>query len=165
MRIALLRAKTIIKIIFAAFGMVVLLVLVVLAIADSGILSPFPDTEITQQKPFADFIGREYRVISTVSAYAWNDFPDKDKIRTITLDPPPGTRNRFVSWVAPLKLGQLVRLTSAWQHTTISGPSRYYVVSVPGAELPEGIKIALDVESDGVPNPHIYESVPQSAGR
>jgi len=52
------------------------------------------ETEVTQQKPFTDFIGREYRVISAVSAIAWNDFPNKDRILSVALTPPPGTRNR-----------------------------------------------------------------------
>lgn len=50
---------------------------IVLGIAGYG--GPAPRTEVTQQKPYADYIGREYRVVGDVSAYAWNDFPDKDK--------------------------------------------------------------------------------------
>jgi hypothetical protein len=65
-------------------------------LAFGGIRSPFPDTEITHQKPYADFVGREYRVVSDVSAYVWNDFPDKTTIVWISLIPPPGVRNRFV---------------------------------------------------------------------
>src|SRR6476646_1246351 len=67
---------------------------------------PIPETEVTNQKPYANYIGREYRVVGTVSAYAWNDFPDKNRILSVTLTPPPGTRNRFVSSVTPLRTGQ-----------------------------------------------------------
>jgi hypothetical protein len=117
-----------------------------------------PDTEITHQKPYADYVGREYRVASDVSAYAWNDFPDKDKILSITLMPPPGVRNRFVSYVTPLKAGQRVRIVSAWRHWVLFGFDKYYVVLVPGAGLPDGVDIAIhDVNSDGVPDPLVYE--------
>jgi len=106
---------------FAAFGLLALL-LVVGFIAEAGILSPFPDTDITDQKPYADFIGREYRVaVADLSAYAWNDFPDKAKILTITLTRPPGTRNRFVSYVRPLQHDQRVRIVGALRHFALLG--------------------------------------------
>ena len=77
--------------------------------------SPFPVTEITRQQPYVDFIGRECRVVADVRATAWNDFPDKAKILKVSLMPPPGVKNRFVSSVTPLKLSQRVRIVSAWQ--------------------------------------------------
>jgi hypothetical protein len=79
-------------------------------LAMGGTGSPFPATEITHQKPYADFVGREYRVVSDVGAHAWNDFPDKAKIDAISLLPPPRVRSRFVSYVTPLKEGQRVRI-------------------------------------------------------
>jgi hypothetical protein len=48
----------------AAFGLLALGIVMGLA----GYPSPFPDTEITQEKPYADFVGREYRVLSGVSS-------------------------------------------------------------------------------------------------
>ena len=116
-------------------------------------------TEITHQQPFANFIDREYRVISDVSAYAWNDFPDKSKILVITLMPPPGVGNRFVSFRTPLKLGQRVRIVSAWRQFVLFEFFRYYKVSVPDAGLPDGIDIQMDVASDGVPDPLVYEPI------
>ena len=115
--------------------------------------------EITQQKPYFGFIGREYRVISSVSAYAWNDFPDKATILQISLMPPPAIKNRFVSYMTPLPLGQRVSIVSAWRILLLDGFDRSYVVSLPGAGLPEGIKKSMDVDSDGVPNPLVYEPV------
>jgi hypothetical protein len=61
------------RFVLAACGLLALVIVVGLG----GIPSPFSSTEITQQKPYADFVGREYRVVSDVSAYAWNDFPDR----------------------------------------------------------------------------------------
>lgn len=136
---------------FAIFGLLML--------AMGGIRSPFPDTEVTHQKPYADFVGREYRVASEVSAYAWNDFPDKDKILSITLMSPPGVRNRFVSYVTPLKVGQRVRIVSAWRRLVLFGFHRHYVVLVPGAGLPDGVDITMRVNSDGVPDPRVYEPI------
>jgi hypothetical protein len=136
---------------FAIFGLLML--------AMSGIRSPFPDNEVTHQKPYADFVGREYRVASEVRAYAWNDFPDKDKILAITLMSPPGVRNRFVSYVTPLKVGQRVRIVSAWRRFNLFGFSRHYVVLLPGAGLPEGVEIKMYVNSDGVPDPLVYEPI------
>jgi hypothetical protein len=139
----------------AACGLLAL----VIVLGVGGVQVPWPATETTQQKPYADFVGREYRVTSDVSAYAWNDFPDKAKILSITLMPPPGVRNRFVSYVTPLQPGQRVRIISAWRHFLLLGFHRYYVVSVPDAGLPEGIEITMSVNSDGVPDPHVYEPI------
>jgi hypothetical protein len=130
-----------------------------LMLAMSGTLSPFPDTEVTHQIPYADFIGHEYRVVSKLSAYAWNDFPDKDKILSITLISPPGVHNRFVSSVTPLKEGQRVRIISAWRHFAMFGFNRYYVVQLPGAGLPEGIDIEVGMNSDGFLDPLVYEPI------
>ena len=138
-------------VVFAIFGLLML--------AMSGIRSPFPDTEVTHQKPYADFVGREYYVASDVSAYAWNDFPDKEKILSVTLMSPPGVRNRFVSYVTPLKPGQRVRIVSAWRRFVLFGFSRRYVVLLPGAGLPEDVEITMRVNSDGVPDPLVYEPI------
>ncbi len=135
------------------------LLALVIVLGVGGVQVPWPPTETTQQKPYADFVGREYRVISSVSAYAWNDFPDKTKIQSFSLLAPPGVRNRFVSYVTPLKLGQRIRIVSAWRHFLLLGFDRYYVVSAPGAGLPEGIEITLAVDSDGIPDRSIYEPV------
>jgi hypothetical protein len=135
------------------------LLAVVIVLGVGGVQVPWPPTETTQQKPYADFVGHEYRVISSVSAYAWNDFPDKTKIQSISLLPPPGVRNRFVSYVTPLQPGQRIRIVSAWRHFLLLGFSRHYVVSVPGAGLPEGIEITMAVNSDGIPDPRIYEPI------
>jgi hypothetical protein len=107
------------------------------------------------------FIGREYRVISSVSAYAWNDYPDRAKIQSLSLMPPRGVRNRFVSYVAPLQPGQRVRIVSAWRHFLLLGFDRYYVVSVPGVGMPEGIRITMQVNSDGLPDRRLYERIGQ----
>lgn len=141
------------RVAFAALGLVGLAIVLTVA----GVRSPFPPTEITRQAPYSDFVGREYRVTSDVSAYAWNDFPDKTKILSISLMPPPGIRNRFVSYVVPLQHGQRIRLVSAWRD--FPSFAKYYVVSVPGAGLPEGVRIRMSVNSDGSPNPRVYEPI------
>jgi hypothetical protein len=138
---------------FAVFGLLALLIVLTVA----GVRSPFPPTEITHQRPYSDFIGREYRVKSNVAAYAWNDFPDKAKILSISLLPPPGIRNRFVSYGIPLQHGQTIRLVGAWRE--FLSFARYYVVSVPGAGLPEGIDITMPVNSDGIRDPRVYEPI------
>ena len=73
--------------------------------------------------------------------------------------PPPGVDNRFVSYVTPLKPGQRVRIVSAWRRFALVEFSRYYVVSLPDAGLPKGIEITMAVNSDGVPDPLIYEPI------
>jgi len=130
---------------------------IVLGIAGYG--GPAPRTEVTQQKPYADYIGREYRVVGDVSAYAWNDFPDKEKILTVTLTPPPGTRNRFVSAVIPIARGQRIRILSAWRSYTMLEIVRYYVVSVPDAGLPPGVEITMRIGSDGIPDRRVYQPI------
>jgi hypothetical protein len=138
-----------------AFG----LIAVVIMLAVGGVRSPFSDTEVTREKPFADFVGREYRVTGNVNALAWNDFPDKTKILVVSLMRSPGARNRFVSYRVPLKIGQRVRIVSAWRHFELVEFSNYYLVSAPGAGLPEGVPIRMHVNSDGVPDPLVYEAL------
>ena len=125
----------------------------------AGYASPFPVVEITHQKPYADFVGREYRVVGDVRAIAWNDFPDKASILEISLMPSPTVRNRFVSSETRLKPGQMVRIVSAWRQFALVEFTRHYVVSVPGAELPEGIPVTMTVTSDGVPDSRVYEPI------
>jgi len=113
--------------------------------------------EVTHRTPYVDFVGREYRVVADVRALGWNDFPDKARILSISLISPPVVRNRFVSHETPLKLGQRIRIVSAWRQFAVFGFHKHYVVSVPGAGLPNGIEVTMDVESDGVPDPRVYE--------
>lgn len=141
------------------FLFIFLVILVVLGIG--GIQVPMLHAEITHQKPFADFIGREYRVKGSLTAFAWNDFPNKDKILAVSLMPPPGVKNRFVSFTKSLPLGQRIRIVSAWRYIALFEIIRYYEVSVPGLELPEGVPIKLNVKSDGIPVPGVLELMPQ----
>lgn len=134
------------------------LVAAVIVLALGGVPSPFPDTETSHEKPYVDFVGREYRVTGNVIALAWNDFPDKAKILVVSLMPSPGVRNRFVSYRIPLQPGQMVRIISAWKSFALIEFSHYYLVSVPGAGLPEGIPIKMDSNSDGIPDPSLYQA-------
>jgi hypothetical protein len=146
------------RVVFAACGLLALgILLIVLGIG--GVTSPFPVIEITHQKPYVDFVGRNYRVVADVRALAWNDSPDKARILSISLMSPPVIRNRFVSYETPLKPGQRVRIVSAWRQFGLIGFTRHYVVSVPGAGLPDGIPVTMDVKSDGVPDPPVYEPI------
>lgn len=113
----------------------------------------FPETDISDQKPYIDFIGREYWLKTEVYAFAWNDFPDKVKILSISLMPPPGVRNRFVTYRTRLKVGQTVRILGA-KGGFLS--TKDYIVSVPGAGLPDGIPITIPMNSDGSPDPRVY---------
>jgi hypothetical protein len=113
----------------------------------------FPERDISDRKPYVDFIGREYWVKTPVDALAWNDFPDKATILSISLMPPPSVGNRFVSYKTRLKVGLTLRILSA--KGQFLAPNDY-VVSVPGAGLPEGIPITIRMNSDGVPDPFVY---------
>lgn len=143
---------------FGVFGLVALGALL-FTVAGIGMQIPAPKTEITNWKPFADYIGREYQVVGNVSALAWNDFPDKDTILSISLMSPPLIRNRFVSYSKQLSSGQTVRIVSAWRHLTLSGYTYDYGVGLPGARLPEAIAITMSVNSDGIPDPGVYELI------
>lgn len=145
-----------------AFGLLALLIM----LGVGGIRLPFwfPDTDISDQKPYADFVGREYRVTGNITALAWNDFPDKTKILTVSLSPSPGTRNRFVSYGISLPRGQKVRLTGAWRQVVLFGFSYHYAVEVPGTALPDGVPIRMTVNSDGAPDPLLYEAIEKAGG-
>lgn len=143
--------------VFTAFG----LFTVAIVLGVGGVRLPFwiPDTELTHQRPYADFVGREYRVTGHVSALAWNDFPNKTKILNVSLMPSPGARNRFVSYSVPLQLGQRIHIISAWRTFALVEFTYHYMVSIPGAGLPDGIPITMEVNADGVPDPLIYEEI------
>jgi hypothetical protein len=134
---------------------------VIIIIGLGGYQIPFwpSDTEITDEKPFSNYIGREYRVMGDVTALAWNDFPDKGKILVVSLTSPPGASNRFVSRRIPLRRGQRVIILSAWRSLSLLEFTYHYLVSVPEAGLPEWVPVQLKVASDGIPNPLVYESV------
>jgi hypothetical protein len=159
MRTVLILAKWVAR---GAGGLLIVaigLLVVAIVLGLGGVMLPFPDTDVTNQKPYIDFVGREYRVIADVEAHAWNDFPDKAKILSISLLPAPGVRNRFVSYVTPLPRGQRVRIVKALRQFAVLGFNRRYVVSVPGAGLSEDVPITIAVASDGVPDPLVYELV------
>jgi|GEM_PF-6301946 hypothetical protein len=141
----------------AAFGLFAILIVIGLA----GYQIPFwpEDTEVTNEKPFSSYIGQELRVMGDVTALAWNDFPDKNKILVVSLTSPPGASNRFVSRRIPLRRGQRVIILSAWRSLSLVEFTYHYLVSVPEAGLPEGVPVQLKVASDGIPNPLVYESV------
>jgi hypothetical protein len=149
---------------FVTLGVLGFVALGAMLFTAAGILMtiPAPKTEITRQKPYADFVGREYRVVARLTATAWNDYPDKATIRAITLDTPgEEVRNRYVSYVRPVQPGQRVRIVSAWRYITPFGFHPYYVVVLPGAGLPEGTKVEMHVDSDGIPAPQFYEPIHQ----
>jgi len=145
-------------VIFGAAGLVALPGILFIAV-DVAMEVPAPKTEVTNRKPFADYIGREYRVVGNVSALAWNDFPDKDKVVSISLMSPPLVRNRFVSYSRPLKPGQKLRIISAWRSLTVDGFIYKYGVGLPGSGLSEGIPTTMNVNADGVPDPLVYEPI------
>jgi hypothetical protein len=146
----------------AAFGLIA--VLIILGVGGVRLPFWFPDTDVSHEKPYADFVGREYRLTGHVTALAWNDFPDKAKFLNVSLMPSPGARNRFVSYGIPLPLGQRVRIISAWRQYALVEFTYRYVVNVPGVGLPDGVPITMNVSADGVPDPLIYEAV-DKAGR
>jgi hypothetical protein len=86
--------------------------------AEADVQSRDRSGEITSQASLRD-AGRgqlssgEYRVISSVSAFAWNGHPDKARIQAFSLLPPPGVPNRFVSYVTPLPVAQTIPIVSS----------------------------------------------------
>ncbi len=136
----------------------IFVILVVLGLG--GTMLPIPHTEISQQKPFNDFIGREYRVIGPTYAMYWNDFPDKEKILTVSIAS-ARTKNRFVTKIVPLQVGQRIRIVSAWHYWALIEYIRYYKVSVTDLDSPAGVPIQMDVKSNGIPDPLIYEPISQ----
>lgn len=121
---------------------------------------PISDTEITQEEPFAKFVGREYRLKVSTEAMFWNDFPDKEKILTVSIGP-ASAKNRFVTKIVSLADGQKIRIMSAWSYFTLEGFKKYYMVSFPDLDfgVPAGVPIRLNVKSDGIPDPLLYEPI------
>jgi hypothetical protein len=158
--------KTLIAVACVAFAAFALLAIVfVFALSGYGSEGSRTDisqqTDVSHQKPYADFIGRDCRVLEGVSAYAWNDFPDKDKIIAVSLVPPPGVSNRFVTSETPLQKGQRIRIIGATRPSFFFGAiNNYdYVVSIPDTELPNGVDVQLTTASDGIPDGRICELI------
>ena len=136
-----------------------LAILIILSLG--GYKIPFwpEDTEVTDNKPFSNFIGQEYRVTNSIKALAWNDFPDKEKILVVSLMPPPGAKNRFVSYSVTLQPEQNIRILSAWRSLSLFEYTYYYLVSIPEAGLPENVPIKMKVGADGAPSAQYYEQM------
>ena len=79
----------------------------------------------------------------------------------MTLTPPPGTKNRFVSATVPVQRDQRLRIVGAQQQWGFAGIVRWYVVSLPGVELPDG-PVEIGMNGDGVPDPASFELVQES---
>ena len=153
-----LRAVSAIKwMTLTALGLIGILIIIGLG----GYQIPFwpSDTEVSFEEPFSNFIGREFFLKGEVTALTWNNFPDKEKILVVSLTSPPGASNRFVSHRIPLQQGQKVFIQSAWKSFSLIEFTYYYQVSVPNAGLPDGVPIHLKIDSDGIPDPLIYESL------
>jgi hypothetical protein len=149
-------------VVFTAFGLFVILIVLGLG----GYQVPFwpEDTEVTNDKPFSTYIGQGYRVTNNIKALAWNDFPDKEKILVVSLMPPIGAQNRFVSYSITLQTGQKIGILSAWRSLSLFEYTYYYLVSIPDAGLPENVPIKMKVNSDGIPSPLFYESLQSNKG-
>jgi hypothetical protein len=63
-------------------------------------------------------------------------------------------QNRFVSYKTLLKPGQTLRIRRAIGRFL---STKHYQVSVPGAELAEGVPILIHMDSNGHPEPLVYE--------
>jgi len=152
--IALSFVKWVVITVFSLFS-------VTCAVGLGGYQIPFwpEDTEVTNEKPFSNFIGQQYRLTSELYAHAWNDFPDKEKILAVSLMPPPGAKNRFVSYRVNLQPGHVVRIHSAWRSFSLFEYSYYYHISIPDAELPDGVPIKMKVGADGSPSMQYYENI------
>jgi hypothetical protein len=146
---------------FIAFVVVGFFVLSIalLMVAQIGMTISAPRTEVSDRKPFVDFIGREYRVVGDVTALAWNDFPNKEKILTFSLMSPPLTQNRYVSYEKHLEPGQVLRIVRAWRSITIEGFRYTYDVALPRGGLSKGIPIEVETSSDGSLNSRVYQFV------
>jgi hypothetical protein len=134
------------------------LFVILIALGVGGYSLPISDTEITQQEPFKKFIGREYLIKTSTNAIFWNDFPNKEKIRTVSIGPAIA-ETRFVSKIVPLHVGQRIQIVSAWQSFALLEFTKYYQVSLSDLEVPEGVPIRLHVGSDGIPDALIYEPI------
>jgi hypothetical protein len=102
--------------------------------------------EITFTKPYADFIGREYRVITDdLHAYGVYDSLDSKKLIEITLIPGVGIGGPEIAFRKPVPKGQVIRILSAWQKSMLFERRIYYLVSVPNSELPQGVPIQVEL--------------------
>jgi hypothetical protein len=75
--------------------------------------------------------------------------------------PPPGDGNRFVSYVTAFETGAEGSSRQRVEALRVGRVRQVLLVLVPGAGLPEGVKITMRVDSDGIPDPRFYEPIGQ----
>jgi hypothetical protein len=130
-----------------------------LVISIAGYKVPFlpQDSDVSHLSPFSDYIGKELEVQGSADLIAWNDFPDKEKILSFTLVCNSGAKNRFVSYVKPLRDGQKMVVQSVWKSFLLFETRYYYKVKLKGLDIPAEIEVELSIGLDGKPNSSCFK--------
>jgi hypothetical protein len=127
--------------------------------------------ELTAIKPYADRIGTEYRVLTDdVHAHGvYGEWPDRT-VTSVTVDRSTQFRGHQVAFRRQLQKGAVIRILSAWRRSRPLGSDIYYLVEIPGTDLPSGAPVELPLAdgndgTDGELNPVAYRRLPGSALR
>jgi hypothetical protein len=119
---------------------------------------------LTLKKPYANIIGKEYRVVGEVDAYGIYEDLDHKKVAYITLISGVGIAGSEVAFRKRIAKGQNFEILSAWQENRLLGSDIYYLVSISNSELPRGIQVRLELSrgnemENGEINPRLYEKL------
>jgi hypothetical protein len=109
------------------------------------------DDDLSSTAPNADLIGAEYRVVSNdVLAYGiYKGFIDLKNVGVILITPHQQSGPE-IAFVRRIPAGQVVKILRAGRRYVAGGSYDYYVVELPGAELPADIPIRIDLNRGNV---------------
>jgi hypothetical protein len=101
---------------------------------------------VTSTKPYSDLIGAEYRVVADdVYAYGvYRDYPSKT-LTWVTLIPGVGIAGREIAFRRHVENGQIMKILGAWHRSILFENGVYYLVAIPGLDLPPDTPIRLEL--------------------
>ena len=138
------------------------IVCIMLIAASSACGKPAVD-ELTFTRPYANFIGAEYRLVGEVNAHGiYEDLNHRVAPSYIVLIPGVGIGGPEVAFKRPIAKGQTIKILSAWRAHALLYSRVYYVVTSPDTDLPHDVPVRIDLSrgNEGVDaelNPGIYE--------
>ena len=125
------------------------------------------DSDVSAQKPFSDFVGRQYRIVGDVNAYGVKrDLSDETTsyvtVRALDTVGMAGPEVTFTTRLAP---GTTFRITRARKSVGLYQEGIRYLVSMDHPDIPAGLDVELSLlggneSPNGALNPRFYELVP-----
>jgi len=137
------------------------IVCIILIAASSACGKPAVD-ELTFTRPYANFIGAEYRLVAQVIAHGiYENLDHRVAPSYIVLTAGVGFTGPEVAFRRPIAKGQTIKILSAWRAHSLLYSHDYYVVAFPDTDLPRDVHVRIGITGnvgvDAGLDPGIYE--------